>query len=115
MQKTLEKLLGNIHFDEKIALFDDLYSDFRAGRIDPPLLCAPKRFELPSYSGFCHSVVPLGGVKKRAPLTTYNGRVELLHSLAHIEYSAIDLALDSCYRFGGMPREFYDDWLKTAH
>ena len=37
-----------------------------------------------------------------------------LHSVAHIEYSAIDLALDACYRFAGLPREFYADWLEVA-
>ena len=38
----------------------------------------------------------------------------LLHSIAHIEYSAIDLALDAAYRFSGLPKEYYDDWLEVA-
>jgi len=38
----------------------------------------------------------------------------MLHAIAHIEYSAIDLALDAAYRFRGMPMEFYADWLEVA-
>jgi uncharacterized ferritin-like protein (DUF455 family) len=38
----------------------------------------------------------------------------LLHSVAHIEYSAIDLALDAAYRFRDVGDEFIDDWLKVA-
>ena len=32
----------------------------------------------------------------------------------HIEYSAIDLALDACYRFRNMPIKFYQDWIEVA-
>ena len=41
------------------------------------------------------------------------GRIALLHSLAHIELNAIDLAFDLAGRFAGaaMPREFFDDWV----
>jgi uncharacterized ferritin-like protein (DUF455 family) len=43
-------------------------------------------------------------------------RVALLHSLAHIELNAIDLAWDLIARFGkdDMPRGFFDDWVKVA-
>ena len=32
----------------------------------------------------------------------------------HIEYSAIDLALDAAYRFHGLTQKYYDDWLEVA-
>jgi uncharacterized ferritin-like protein (DUF455 family) len=42
-------------------------------------------------------------------------RTALIHALAHIEFSAIDLALDMAGRFGaGQPRAFVDDWLSVA-
>lgn len=42
-------------------------------------------------------------------------RIALLHALAHIEFVAIDLAVDLVGRFGGQfPREFVDDWLGVA-
>lgn len=42
------------------------------------------------------------------------GRAALLHSLAHIELNAIDLALDICWRFAGLPEDFYRQWLQVA-
>ncbi|MFY8194050.1 ferritin-like domain-containing protein [Novosphingobium sp. B1] len=43
------------------------------------------------------------------------GRIALLHALAHIEFVAIDLALDAAGRFGAeMGRQFVDDWLSVA-
>ena len=43
------------------------------------------------------------------------GRAALLHSLAHIEFVAIDLALDMAGRFGAqMGREFVTDFLSVA-
>jgi uncharacterized ferritin-like protein (DUF455 family) len=38
----------------------------------------------------------------------------LLHGIAHIELNAIDLALDVVWRFHGMPKDFYLDWVKIA-
>ncbi|CCG17891.1 ferritin-like domain-containing protein [Taylorella equigenitalis] len=42
------------------------------------------------------------------------GRASLLHSIAHIEFNAINLALDIVWRFAGMPKQFYLDWLQVA-
>ena len=42
------------------------------------------------------------------------GRAALIHSIAHIELNAIDLALDIVWRFPGMPDEFYRDWVSIA-
>jgi len=42
------------------------------------------------------------------------GRVRLLHAFAHIEFNAINIALDAVYRFRRMPRRFVDDWLLVA-
>jgi uncharacterized ferritin-like protein (DUF455 family) len=50
----------------------------------------------------------------KRPVTTVQGRAALLHSLAHIEFNAINLALDVIWRFAGMPDAFYADWLQVA-
>lgn len=47
-------------------------------------------------------------------LSTPEGRAALIHSLAHIEFNAINLALDAVYRFRHLPPEFYGDWLQVA-
>jgi uncharacterized ferritin-like protein (DUF455 family) len=44
-----------------------------------------------------------------------HGRTALIHALAHIEFSAIDLAFDIAGRFGGQfPRAFVDDWMRVG-
>jgi uncharacterized ferritin-like protein (DUF455 family) len=45
---------------------------------------------------------------------TREGRAALLHALAHIELNAIDLGLDICWRFAGLPEAFYRQWLQVA-
>ena len=50
---------------------------------------------------------------KRSPFTA-EGLAALLHAVTHIEFNAINLALDAVWRFGGMPRAYYLDWLKVA-
>ena len=50
----------------------------------------------------------------RRPAGTVDGRAALLHSLAHIEFNAINLALDAIWRFAGLPDDFYRDWLRVA-
>jgi len=47
-------------------------------------------------------------------LHTESGRAALIHAVAHIEFNAINLALDAVYRFRGMPESYYDDWLRVA-
>ncbi|MFM0648669.1 ferritin-like domain-containing protein [Paraburkholderia bryophila] len=51
---------------------------------------------------------------KRRSMQSPQGRAVLLHALAHIEFNAINLALDAVWRFSGMPAAFYVDWLKVA-
>ena len=52
-------------------------------------------------------------VPTRSPFTT-EGRAALLHAICHIEFNAINLALDAVWRFDGMPPAFYTDWLRVA-
>jgi uncharacterized ferritin-like protein (DUF455 family) len=52
-------------------------------------------------------------VPKRSPHSPH-GLAALLHAIAHIEFNAINLALDAAWRFDGMPRDFHLDWLRVA-
>lgn len=65
------------------------------GRPHKPILVAPR--DLP-----------------RRSIATEQGRAALLHSIAHIEFNAINLALDAVYRFRSMPKSYYSDWLHVA-
>lgn len=58
-------------------------------------------------------LVPPAQVMQR-PAGTAEGRAALLHSLAHIELNAVNLALDIVWRFDGMPADFYREWIVVA-
>ncbi len=45
---------------------------------------------------------------------TPEGRIRLLHAFAHIEFNAINIALDAVYRFRHLPRRYIGDWLGVA-
>jgi len=58
-------------------------------------------------------LVPPLQVKRRSMAST-EGRAALLHALCHIEFNAINLALDAIWRFPAMPDQYYRDWLLVA-
>jgi uncharacterized ferritin-like protein (DUF455 family) len=65
------------------------------GRPDAPSLVDPKKLE-------------------RRSVATDAGRVRLLHAFAHIEFNAINIALDAVYRFRDLPAQYVSDWLLVA-
>ncbi len=67
---------------------------------------------IPGFPERPELVSPLS-VKRRTMLTV-EGRATLIHALAHIEFNAINLALDAIWRFADMPQEYYADWLGVA-
>lgn len=42
------------------------------------------------------------------------GQPAMLHAIAHIEFNAVNLALDAAWRFRAMPDEYVGDWLRIA-
>jgi len=50
----------------------------------------------------------------RRNLASLQGRLTLVHAIAHIEFNAINLALDAVYRFQNMPQQYYTDWCLVA-
>lgn len=73
------------------------------------LSCA---YQIPGRPTRPELVAPLD-VKRRA-MNTPEGRASLIHALAHIEFNAINLALDAVWRFPNMPDVYYQDWLQVA-
>jgi uncharacterized ferritin-like protein (DUF455 family) len=59
-------------------------------------------------------LLPPKDVPSRTPFTP-EGLAALIHAVCHIEFNAINLALDAVWRFGDMPEAFYRDWLRVAH
>jgi uncharacterized ferritin-like protein (DUF455 family) len=86
--------------------------DWRLGRLafvfDVAMPDRPARPERPE-------LLPPGKMPKRGRGGSERGRIALWHSLAHIEFVAIDLALDMAGRFGGeMNEAFVSDFLAVA-
>lgn len=82
-------------------------ADFTGGRLrltEP--FGVPGRPALPE-------LVPYAALQPRS-MGTPTGRAAMIHSIAHIEFNAIDLALDCVWRFGDMPDRFYRDWIIVA-
>ncbi len=73
----------------------------------------PTVFSEPSYANTCTIVAPKA-LRTRKDFDTPEGLATLVHSIAHIEFSAIDLALDAVYRYSDMSREYKVDWLEVA-
>ena len=58
-------------------------------------------------------LVPPSDVPRRG-LGTDEGKAAFVHALTHIEFNAINLALDAVYRFHDMPKDYYGDWIRVA-
>jgi uncharacterized ferritin-like protein (DUF455 family) len=58
-------------------------------------------------------LVPPKQVVTRSPFTP-EGLAGLIHAVCHIEFNAINLALDAVWRFENMPENFYTDWMQVA-
>jgi len=108
---TLEKIIICDNIPQKFEMFYDLYQNLE--KFDFKSEKKPKTFEKPSYASFCE-IVPPAKVPRRRGFETKEKKAVLLHAIVHIEYSAIDLALDACYRFRNLPKEYYFDWLEVA-
>lgn len=99
----------------KFDKFKRFYAEYKAGKFDAQIEEGGKFDEIkplkrPSYAAFCEVVAmrEIGG-KKQA-----DKQKAFLHSIAHIEYGAVDIALDAAYRFRALPKAYYDDWLEVA-
>jgi len=90
-----------------------IYRTWEQGEITcQPEMCDLVQVPVPGRPAKPEMVSALSVDKRK--LSTPEGRAALIHSLAHIEFNAINLALDAIYRFRDMPREYYGDWLQVA-
>jgi uncharacterized ferritin-like protein (DUF455 family) len=108
----LEKILKLQNYNDKIAQSKKFINDFNQNKLTFNHNSNILNFN-PSYEGFC-KVVPPQKVPRRRGFETDLKKATLIHAIVHIEYSAIDLAFDACYRFRNMPMEFYKDWIEVA-
>lgn len=111
--KELEEILLTIKPKDKFTKFERFYKDFLKNDFNFNTNYEVKALDKPSYNSFMKVVLPKE-VKVRKYFDTDEGKGSLLHTIAHIEYSAIDLALDAALRFKDLPKDYYKDWLEVA-
>lgn len=109
----LKEILIEPSPSKKFELFNILFDKYKKNKLEYNKSNIIEIFKEPSFKSICN-IVPPALVPKRKNLQTKEGMAILLHAIAHIEYSAIDLALDACYRFQDMPKDFYTDWMIVA-
>lgn len=114
LRETSLAILANTDVQSKVSQLANLFAEYQAGRIvvnpsdnlDGQNHCLPGRPAKPDL------VAPKFVPKRK--MDTVAGRAILWHSLAHIEFNAMNLALDAVWRFPNMPKAYYEDWLKVA-
>lgn len=112
IQSAVERCLFNASLAEKLDAMDQL-----ARLLDV----------VPESITFKGDILPPGAVQfpekptfveprhlKRRSLSDEEGLRVFLHAVAHIEFTAIHLALDAAYRFRSTPDAFRHDWLGVA-
>ncbi len=97
---------------QKCLLTDELFDDWKNQRITRVNDCPVEDIDIPGRPLKPELVNPRK-VPRRS-LASEQGKLILLHSFAHIEFNAINLALDAAYRFRDMPDDFVTDWLQVA-
>lgn len=112
-QRALECLITSDPLNKVLAV-QDLAKHFEQGNcgINPLITLKFDSSQIPGRPDKPVLVDPMT-VKKRS-MNTVEGRAALLHALTHIEFNAINLALDAIWRFPDMPLEYYSDWLRVA-
>ena len=110
--ESTQKVLLSKDIKQKTQGTQKLKQDFEEGKLNHEKAFPIKDLIEAGYPPFLNFVAPKDLPRRRlgSPL----GKVALLHSLAHIEFNAINLALDAVYRFQQMPSRYYTDWLRVA-
>ncbi|BDT74931.1 ferritin-like domain-containing protein [Polynucleobacter sp. KF022] len=114
LRATSLAILASVDYQTKVSQLLHLFDEYQqqqvtldiSGVLDSQDLTLPGRPAKPEL------VLPKLVPKRR--MDTPEGRAGLLHSLAHIEFNAMNLALDAIWRFPNMPQQYYEDWLKVA-
>jgi len=114
LRQTALELLACTNPKTKVLGVQKLFDDYHRKIIDLNTLNVlnSRGLNLPGRPLKPELIPPLD-VPKRS-MATPEGRVSLLHSLAHIEFNAMNLALDAIWRFPEMPVKYYEDWLKVS-
>lgn len=110
-QATYECLM-EADLDKKVQMLAQLQQDWTEDAFDFEPTSEIHRIPDPGRPDKPELVPPKELPKRR--LGSNEGHAALMHSIAHIEFNAVNLALDAIYRFQNMPKAYYMDWLGVA-
>ena len=99
--------------DEKVAATQALWRSHGSCNLDGSCSLSAAGITIPGRPARPRLLAPKQ-VPARSPFTQL-GFAALMHAVCHIEFNAINLALDAVWRFPGMPAQFYIDWLRVAN
>ncbi len=112
LYKQAEKCLKASLPNDKIGLTYETAEAWQQHKLSLDKVSPILKFEEPGRPDK-PELVPPRELTRRKPGSKI-GHAALIHSICHIEFNAINLALDAVYRFQDMPDAFYDDWVKVA-
>lgn len=109
---TLHQALTATNPDDKCRLSAQLYQAWQNGaRPENP---CPRADDIAIAGRPTRpQLVPHSQVEQRK-LNSTEGYAAMLHAICHIEFNAINLALDAAYRFRNLPEQFTGDWILVA-
>ncbi len=100
------------HLTDKLQQLDALIVAWSENAVEMTPTGKIERIADPGRPDRPELVPPKDLVRRR--LGSPEGHAALMHAIAHIEFNAVNLALDALYRFQTMPRDYYVDWLGVA-
>ena len=96
----------------KVALTQALWAAWQQGQVRTGETAARAGMAVPGRPYKPLLVSPLQVPRRRLGSTA--GHAAMIHAITHIEFNAINLALDAAHRFADMPVAYYADWLRVA-
>jgi len=110
LQRATQAALATCDIEHKIHAAGQLWADWQAGHLSLAEFSGPlEEAGIPP-----RPVLADPRTMPRRQLSNTENHAALIHALAHIEFNAINLALDAVQRFAGFPEDYYGDWLKVA-
>ena len=113
MKRAFFKEVGGILYakEAKFEAFANFYEDFKSDKFEFDF---QSKVLLQSTLSENLRVREPMKMRRVSKINSNEALAKMLHSIAHIEFCAINLALDSAYRFRGLERAYYSDWLEVA-
>ncbi|KAF0102315.1 MAG: hypothetical protein FD187_598 [bacterium] len=111
VRQAARAVLAERDVEAKLAGAERLCAEWQAGRLVLEAEAGPA-LDTPGLPD--RPVLASPRAMPRRELNGPENHAALIHALAHIEFNAINLALDAVQRFPDFPAEFYGDWLRVA-